>query len=605
MRKAVKNLLKYNGKSLIQFEVIYKLLSTMVFVPLFLSLFQWITKIRGYSYLTFENLFSFILHPVTLFFLFFLLLFLTFYTILDISTILIFFDCSYQKKKITVKEAFFLACQRSVRVFRRKNFWLPFLVLFLIPFLNLGISSGFVSTISIPEFILEFIFKNSFLSCLYILVIFFLSILLFRWLYVLPYFVLENCDFKEACRRSANLSKKNKLKDFGWILFLQLFLVFGYLIFLFLGIFFISILYFWLGKHNLFGTLSITMIWLFIALSFAIMILLSTPFSYAIICARFYYHKETRKEKIQLISFREKERKQSRRMWKVLPYVVAIFLLGSGTLFTYSVMNGKYDMNIEYVRTMEVTAHRGASVSYPENTMRAFEGAKELGADWIELDVQQTKDRQLIVLHDTNFKRTTGVDKNTWELSYDEVKKLDAGSFFGKEFQGERIPLLEEVIIFAKKNHVKLNIELKPTGHEKDFEKSVVSLIKEYDFSHDCVITSQVYEVLEKVKKEDSTIQTVYVTSFAYGNIIELEAADSFSVEASSVTQTLVSRIHNSGKEVYAWTVNTQESIGKMIDCHVDNIITDNIPLAKDTIYSSKTSNLVQEYIRLIGNLLK
>lgn len=605
MRKAVKNLLKYNGKSLIQFEVIYKLLSTMVFVPLFLSLFQWITKIRGYSYLTFENLFSFILHPVTLFFLFFLLLFLTFYTILDISTILIFFDCSYQKKKITVKEAFFLACQRSVRVFRRKNFWLPFLVLFLIPFLNLGISSGFVSTISIPEFILDFIFKNSFLSCLYILVIFFLSILLFRWLYVLPYFILENCDFKEACRRSANLSKKNKLKDFGWILFLQLLLVFGYLIFLFLGIFFISILYSWLGKHNLFGTLSITVIWLFIALSFVIMTLLSTPFSYAIICARFYYHKETKKEKIQPISFREKERKQSRRMWKVLPYVVALFLLGSGTLFTYSVMNGKYDMNIEYVRTMEVTAHRGASVSYPENTMRAFVGAKELGADWIELDVQQTKDRQLIVLHDTNFKRTTGVDKNTWELSYDEVKKLDAGSFFGKEFQGERIPLLEEVITFAKKNHVKLNIELKPTGHEKDFEKSVVSLIKEYDFSHDCVITSQVYEVLEKVKKEDSSIQTVYVTSFAYGNIIELEAADSFSVEASSVTKTLVSRIHNSGKEVYAWTVNTQESIGKMIDCHVDNIITDNISLAKDTIYSSKTSNLVQEYIRLIENLLK
>ncbi len=605
MRKVVKNLLKYNGKSLIQFEVIYKLLSTIVFVPLFLSLFQWITKIRGYSYLTFENLFSFLLHPVTLFFLFLLLLFLTFYTILDISTILIFFDCSYQKKKITVKEAFFLACKKSVRVFRRKNFWLPFFVLFLIPFLNLGISSGFISTISIPEFILDFISKNPFLSCLYTLVLFFLSILLFRWLYVLPYFVLENCNFKEACRKSANLSKKNKLKDFGWLLLFQLLLVFGYLVFLFLGIFFISILYSWLGTHNLFGTLSITMIWLFIALSFAIVTLLSTPFSYAIICARFYYHKETKKEKIQPILFREKERKQSRRMWKFLPYVVAVFVLCSATLFTYSVMNGKYDMKIEYVRTMEVTAHRGASVQYPENTMRAFVGAKELGADWIELDVQQTKDHQLIVLHDTNFKRTTGVNQNTWELSYDEVKELDAGRLFGEEFTGEKIPLLEEVIVFAKKNHVKLNIELKPTGHEKDFEKSVVSLIRKYDFSSNCVITSQVYEVLENVKKADSQIQTVYVTSFAYGNITELEAADSFSVEASSVTKTLVNRVHNSGKEVYAWTVNTQESIQKMIDCHVDNIITDDIPLAKDIIYSSKTSDLVQEYIRLIENLLK
>ena len=226
-----------------------------------------------------------------------------------------------------------------------------------------------------------------------------------------------------------------------------------------------------------------------------------------------------------------------------------------------------------------------------------------MGTDWIELDVQQTKDEKIIVLHDTNLKRTTGVDKNTWELTYAEVKELDAGSFFDSKFKNERIPLLEEVLEFAKNNNIKLNIELKPTGYEKDFEKSVVDLIKKYDFIDNCVVTSQVYSVLQNVKKYDKSVKTVYVMSLAYGNILELTDADSFSIEASSITKTLVNKLHNNNKEVYAWTVNTKDSISKMINLNVDNIITDNITLAKDTIYSSKTSNLVNEYIKIIDNI--
>lgn len=64
-----------------------------------------------------------------------------------------------------------------------------------------------------------------------------------------------------------------------------------------------------------------------------------------------------------------------------------------------------------------------------------------MGADWIELDVQQSRDGQIIVIHDTNFRRTTGVDANTWELDYEEIAKLDAGSFFDAAYAGERIPL--------------------------------------------------------------------------------------------------------------------------------------------------------------------
>ena len=291
------------------------------------------------------------------------------------------------------------------------------------------------------------------------------------------------------------------------------------------------------------------------------------------------------------------------KKFNIFKITVALITIFCGTIFTYCILNGKYNFNIEYIRTMEVTAHRGASALYPENTMAAFRGAKELGADWIELDVQQTKDKKLIVLHDTNLKRTTGLNKNTWEATYEEIQKLDAGSFFSQEFKGEKIPTLEEVIEFAKENNIKLNIELKPTGFESDFEKSVVDVINKYDFAQNCVITSQVYKVLKNVKEYNKDVKTVYVMSLAYGNITKLLVADHFSIEASSVNKSLVKRVHNAGKELYVWTVNTEENMQKMINLKVDNIITDNITLAKDTITKSKTSNIIQEYIKLINNL--
>ena len=91
--------------------------------------------------------------------------------------------------------------------------------------------------------------------------------------------------------------------------------------------------------------------------------------------------------------------------------------------------------------------------------MRAFEGAREMGADWIELDVQQSRDGQIIVMHDTNFRRTAGVDANTWELTYEEILELDVGSFFDAAYAGEKVPLLSEAAQFAKENGIKLNKE--------------------------------------------------------------------------------------------------------------------------------------------------
>lgn len=160
------------------------------------------------------------------------------------------------------------------------------------------------------------------------------------------------------------------------------------------------------------------------------------------------------------------------------------------------------------------------------------------------------------------------------------------------------MPLLEEVIKYAKSEDVKLNIELKPTGHETNFEKCVVDIIRKEHFLNQCVVTSQKYQALKNVKAYDEDVKTIYVTSLAYGDVGHLDAADGYSVEAGSITTTLVNRVHNQGKEIYAWTVNTKFSANRLIRLGVDNIITDDVPMVQQCIYESKASNALTEYVR-------
>lgn len=625
--RKVLGLIRVNWQTMAGFEILYKMISITVFTPLFWSGFNGIMKITGYSYLTIENIVPFLMNPITLAALILLFVCMAVYTMVDIGAVIYLLDCSYHGVKVQLGQTLRYALRNAVKVFHGRNILIAFVVLFLIPFLNIGVASSYVSSIAIPEFIMDFISKNQTLLLLFVLAVTGLSVLLLRWLYAFHYFTLDGCNFREARKRSADLSAHHKLKDLSVILSVQFLVYFLYFVIAFAGIILALVLGNLFTKLKLIGIVSASVVWVFLAVSLIVAGALGTPISYACISLLFYGHREERQEKIGQTSqtdemteryeegtdgadggfVKERESEQgdskSRKSRRTVLYAALLVTSVAGCSFwLYGVYNHQFDIRIEYLRTMEVTAHRGASYDYPENTMAAFEGAKELGADWIELDVQQSRDGQIFVMHDTNLLRTAGVDRNTWETDYEDIRNLDVGSFFDKRFAGEHAPLLSEVIEFAKANDIKLNIEMKPTGHEQDFEQKVADIIEEAEFSEDCVITSQVYEVLENMKACDSRISTAYVMSIAYGDINRLSAADHFSIEASNITQKLVSDIHNAGKELYVWTVNTQESINHMIDMKVDNIITDDITLAKECIYLSKTSDVVAEYVKRLSD---
>lgn len=597
--KNILNMIEYNLMTLIKFEIIYKLLLSVILIPFAIFGFNLSMKLTGYTYLTLENIFRFLLNPITLIMLIILIIYLTVVTIFDISTIIILFDISNKKEKITLIELIHLSLNKCRKIFVLKNVPVSFLVLFLMPFLNIGISSNVITSIRIPEFIMDYIKSNFTLTIIYIFVYLLLLSIMSKWLYSLNYMILENKDFKDARESSKQLIKASRLIDNLKIFFVQMLSSAVYILLMSFGILIIVLISKIFNNVKIIESVFLSIVSLYILLCLFISSAISNTISFATISSLFYQHKLDKGEKIKHINYKQiiKDNEDDNIFKYIMTIIFVLILIGS-SLFTYQFITGKTNLNIKYIRKMEITAHRGASVKYPENTMSAFIGAKKLGADWIELDVQQTKDKQIVVSHDTNLSRVTGVNKDIIDMNYSDIEKLDAGSFFNKKFKGEKMPLLSDVLKFAEDNNIRLNIELKPTGEEIDFERQVVDLIKKYNFENRCVITSQVYSVLENVKKVDKDIKTVYVMSIAIGNITDAKYADAFSVEATNVNSDLVNRVHNDGKELYAWTVNTEDSINKMIDMDVDNIITDNIELGKNLVEKSKNRNLISEFIK-------
>lgn len=259
--------------------------------------------------------------------------------------------------------------------------------------------------------------------------------------------------------------------------------------------------------------------------------------------------------------------------------------------------------SIDFDDSVTITAHRGSSVKAPENTFSAIKLAIEEGADVCEIDVFEAGDGTIVVIHDKDLKRVTGVTGNVWETSYEELKTMDFGKWFSEEFEGERIPTLAEVIEMAR-GKIKLNIELKYHGHEKEFEKEVVRLIRDADFVDECFFTSLNYEGLKRAKEIGGNIRAGLIVTANVGDVAKLDV-DLLSVNASSVSRDFIARARGAGKEVHVWTVNHPANMNTMIHLGVDSIITDVPDLASELIAERSEMTDAERAFLVIHDFLK
>lgn len=224
-------------------------------------------------------------------------------------------------------------------------------------------------------------------------------------------------------------------------------------------------------------------------------------------------------------------------------------------------------------KNIKVIGHRGSSKRAPENTISSILCAAEDKADYAELDVQETKDGVVILMHDNNLKRVAGVDKKVSEMTYKEIEKLEVGSSYSEKFRGEKIPTLEQVMK-ASKGKIKLDIEIKSYKNNDNLVKKVVQLIEDNDFVDNSLVCSFDYHTLVKVKKLNPKIRTGYITVLNKGERLDLGSVDYYSIYYPKVTRSVVDRLHRNNKKVHAWTVDNKEDWKRLIEMGVDDIIT-------------------------------
>jgi glycerophosphoryl diester phosphodiesterase len=239
----------------------------------------------------------------------------------------------------------------------------------------------------------------------------------------------------------------------------------------------------------------------------------------------------------------------------------------------------------------------------PENTLSAIRQAIEDGADFAEIDVQETADGQIVLLHDTDLMRVAGVNKKIWQLSYSEIKSLDAGSWFAPEFKGEHIPTLPEAIEVAG-SRIGLNIELKFNGHEKQLAESVVKIVREHQFGPRCIITSLNYEALKTVKILDSSLKTGFIIARSIGNMFRVDT-DILSLSARLVNADVIAAARKRQKEVHVWTVNQPVAMTYFINLGVDNIITDYPAKLVSVIDMRASLDDIEKFLLAAGGMLR
>lgn len=575
-----------------------------VFKPLFTGVMKLALKAQGLSYLSDETIGIFIRSPLTWFFLLLIVLGMAFFTLFDICCIITCIHASFRKQAMPLLALMRKGLKTSLRVIYQRNIVMILYLLIIIPMTHALVISGYITKFTVPQFIVDYIMSHTWLAILYIGFWIYIGLRSFHWIYSLHYFCLENCNFKQARKRSWKLQKNHYWTDLIIVLGWSAACIGIYYGVILSGSWLVSRVNQALPTQDLFSSLTLSGISLLLDVCGALFFCFDLPLFFICISLLFYYRKAAAGERIPRV-FRDLDNAyritNTRWVKKIYMYRKRIIALSIvvviGVNFAYNFADRRGVLHMGLDNPVEVTAHRGYSAVYPENTIPAFKGAIQVGADWAELDVQQTADGEVIVMHDSNLKRTTGLDKEVWQVTWDEIKDLDNGSWFDKKYQTVRIPTLEEVLKVCR-GKIHLNIEIKPSGHDKDLEEQVAKLLKKYHMRDTCVVSSLKYDSLRKIKQADDSIETAYITSVSYGNFTDLKYADGYSVESTLLSKSFVNKAQKAGKQIYVWTVNSEERLEKVVGMGIDNVITDDPVMAKELIYEQEHSTFWDRYVK-------
>ncbi len=595
-------LIRNNFKTLVAFEAIYRIIGVLLIFPVLGGLFFLSIRLSGYRYITNALMIDYLQRPTTILILFVMLFILGVYVAFEMVVLSLLFRFSRSERNVTLRELMRIALRKLPR--KVKRFHILFVLLALVFFItvNLAHVSGIASTLAIPQFITD----NIFAETLFIVVSVSLSLALFivfvENIFSMNVFTLENKPLKKAYRRVRSLLKGNRggiIVDFI-VLNVLLNLIF-YAIYLLIMLLIAGFIFITRGQTVLLGALLTVLYTVYVGVALVASFIL-LPVNYAWMSE--WYHEKTPENEMDTLP--ETEAKpfkflSSRFIKPAVALGLAIALILNGTTVYAAVQRRG---GLDYFNAPDIVAHRGSSLRAPENTMAAIELAIEENSDAVEFDVLLTSDNVPVLMHDTRTGRTTDdpLNRRVADMTYEEIRELDAGSWFSDEFEGEPIPTLEEALN-AINGHAKAYIDLK--DYSREMVEITVETVERLDMVDDVKILTFSSDQLKQVKELNEDIETLYLVISFYGSInalIDIDHVDAYGFNKYILMENprYADAIRSAGKDVYVWTVNSQTNLRNIRDIGVDGIITDDPILAREVVYDKYANPRFSNLMRML-----
>ena len=588
-------IIRQNWKNILLFELLYRGITTPVYMRLVSRGIRLALRAAGYSYLTPANIGNFLIQPVTL--LAFAAAAFVGILILSLETagLVTAFQGSAYYQKLTPLHILWGGLQKMKDEMEKRNWQLPLFLAAKYLLIHLPFILRTIVRYKPANFIFQELKKQP------VAVTFLIILLIFGILAVIPRSLtvygcmIEQKHFHSGVVRSWQMTHKRKWRIASLAMFWELAVILLASAVYAVSVCVAAVCVVYFSRQSLAMAVLLSaadrletgIIYLASMLAF---VMVFAALSVA------YYQYGNRRFHADRWDFGYPARGSINR--KTMAMVLAA-LLSVGLFYIYDLVRNGSELSEELLIETEITAHRGSSVTAPENTIPAIEKAMEEMADSVEIDVQMTSDGVIVLGHDASLKRVAGVNRSIASMTFAQLEQLDVGSWFSKSYEGTRIPALSEVLELCSQK-IGLNIEIKYVGKNSELPEKTAEMIKAYGMENQCVVTSTNLPYLRRVKAVLPEVRTGYIISAAYGNFYSSEDIDFISIRSGFVTSALMQNAHEQGKAVYAWTVNSKSELERLTLLGVDGIITDRPVLAREIVYREEATESLFEYLKLV-----
>lgn len=572
-------------------QVVCEIIAAYIIIPAISHGFSLVLKIMKYSNVTKENYMNIVFSVPFFVYLFIILLIIMLLFLLNMTAFVTVLNGILQEEKYGIIGYLFYISRNYIKFLLSKKiryigYIIPFGIAVYMPAVIMALYGN-----SMSGYLISKISRNHELAWWCgIFVIFVVSIVIFTFKFpFMSCLILDDGSIRKAKRRTEEYfpdKLKRALKQLVWsfaifLLCTALYLAAVFIMYMILKIFFPDEKTMMLFYDN------------FEIMNMIVFIVVVTVCGICNITALTGVSKS-----FQVGRYVNRRKKQDRAQIITTAVFLAVSMVGL-YLSTDMYMNGD-SLRMTGMGEVSVTAHRGYSSKAPENTLDAISAAIDEGVDYVEIDVRLTADGYVVLMHDSNTRRTADRAMTVEDETYDTLKQLDVGSWFSDEYAGTVIPTLNEAIELCK-GKVYMNIELKPANGSGELERAVAEIITEYNMEDQCIVTSFNQSSLVRIKNENPDIRTGCIYTVGYSNKTDYKAMDVLSIDSRYVSRSLVVGAHEKGIMVFVWTVNTRSEMLRMTACGVDGIITDKPELLKQVLYKNSSGGLPDAYKYAIG----